>query len=501
MSEGSFRITLDVPARVQRPATEISGKVILSGERSQDVAQVQIDFRGIAEVKFLSSLTGQRSRAVTTLFHLQRIVSRTRSKFDNATLSEWPFSFSFPLAAQTSDKWQANPLFASVSGSPLPPSFTYSNSAFDCKVEYSLEAKVVNNHCDSVVDRYSHKCYLLFEPLNSSRGSDHPLASFTRNFTSFIRPPDTKSDGQTPSFKKRLSTYISRDRIASTSFTVDVKVPSVIVQRERFPCHISICVDDSNTSPMPRVEIQGVTVVILSHTYVRGGSHKEATKYTNNIQVVAHQNLDIPIRVNENVDLSTILSDLHAPVLPPTFTSYNITRRYEMKITLLVACADDKFQFIGDVPSLKVVSAAAEAPVFSAEDIPPSYDMTISPKRGSPTSPPYTAEKSHAKSSGAVNAEAEGEFKMKARIFEFVPPKAGWKERCHGSLYLKSEASGRTRLLVLQNGTHKVFAKHYGPYACSLCHLQLDADGSSHHGNATCTRRRLEQELDMAYDC
>ncbi|PNY20902.1 Ran-specific GTPase-activating protein 1 [Tolypocladium capitatum] len=428
MPEGSFRIALDAPKRVHRPADEISGRVVCSGNDGQ----VQIDFRGIAEVKLPGSLTGQRSRTVATLFHSQVVASGSRSDIDGPSLHLWPFNFSFPLTAQPSEQWQVHPLFASLSRSPLPPSFTYSSPLFDCKVEYSLEAKVVDNHYDSVADRCFHKCYLLFEPATSGGGSEPPLASFTRNFTTSSRPLGPKPDGQSQSFRGRLSSYISRHGTASTRFTVDVKVPSAIIQRERFPCHVSVRVDDSIEAPTPRLEVRGLTVVILSHTY----------------------NLDIPFRVNEDVDLSTILSDLHAPLLPPSFTTYNISRRYEMKIDLLVACVEDQFQFLVDVPSLKVLPAGATVPFGSTDDQPPSYNVTMASQSGSTVVPPYESQ--------ASSAGAGHEFETKARLFEFVREKAGWKERCRGSLYLqREESSSKTRLLVRQDGTHKIFADHY----------------------------------------
>ncbi|POR35653.1 Ran-specific GTPase-activating protein 1 [Tolypocladium paradoxum] len=464
MPEGSIRITLDVPRRVHRPADEVSGKVIVGGEEGEDVRQVQIDFRGIAEVKLPGSLAGQRSRTVATLFHSQKVVSESRSKLYNSTLYEWPFSLSFPFTAQPSEQWQANPLFTNVLGSPLPPSFTYSSPAFDCKVEYSLEAKVMKNHYNTVAGQYSHKCYLLFEPVTSGGVSDHPLSSFTRSFTTPSRPLEHNAEGQPLSFREKFSSYIFRHRTTSIPLTFDVKVPSVIVQRERFPCHVSVRVDSSNKAPTPKIEVRGLTVVILSHTYVRSSSDKEVTQHTNNIPVVAHQNLDIPIRVNEDVDLSAILSDLHAPVLPPSFKTYNITRRYEMRVSLLVAGAEDQFQFIGEVPSLKVFPAVAAIPLGSTEDPPPSYDMAMASQSTSTNVPPYTAGEAQASSSGAMDAEAGHEFKMKARLFEFVGAKSEWKERCHGSLYLQSEETGKTRLLVRQNGTHKVCANHYSTY-------------------------------------
>ncbi|KND87959.1 Ran-specific GTPase-activating protein 1 [Tolypocladium ophioglossoides CBS 100239] len=461
MPEGSLRIVLDAPKRVHHPADQVSGKVVFGGEKGHDVGQVRIDFRGIAEVKLPGSLTGQRSRTLTTLFHSQSVVSASRGKLDNPAPYEWPFTFSFPFTAQPSAQWRPNPLFASVSGSLLPPSFTYSSPAFDCKVEYSLEATVVKNHYSSVADQHSHKSYLLFEPVASGARSDPPLASFTRNFTTSGRPLDPRPDRQSQSFGGRLSSYISRRRTDAVPFTVDVKVPSVVVQRERLPCHVSVRADGSNKVPSPKLEIRGLSMAILSHTYVRSGSDKEAIRHTHNIQMVAHQNLDIPFRVDEDVDLSTILSDLHAPVLPPCFTTYNITRRYEMKMVLSVACAEDQFQFIGEVPSLKVVPAAAEAPLFSAEDVPPSYDMTVASQPGPTIVPPYKAGEAQARSSRAMSAGPGPEFKMKARLFEFVQAKTEWKERCHGSLYLQSEEAGKTRLLVCQNGTDRVFANHY----------------------------------------
>lgn len=68
-------------------------------------------------------------------------------------------------------------------------------------------------------------------------------------------------------------------------------------------------------------------------------------------------------------------------------------------------------------------------------------------------------------------------FKMRAKLFKYVPDTREWKERGTGDVrLLKHRENGKTRLVMRRDKTLKVCANHYGTcilfFLCVL-HLRI----------------------------
>lgn len=58
--------------------------------------------------------------------------------------------------------------------------------------------------------------------------------------------------------------------------------------------------------------------------------------------------------------------------------------------------------------------------------------------------------------------DEEVEFKMRAKLFRFDKPAGEWKERGTGDVrLLKHKETGKIRLLMRRDKTHKICANHY----------------------------------------
>ncbi|KAL9624541.1 MAG: hypothetical protein Q9160_001205 [Pyrenula sp. 1 TL-2023] len=315
--------------------------------------KIVIWLHGRAKSKIIKSNGQSRStyRGRAPLIRTSAIVHNDSFKGQPGSTYKFPFAIAFPPAT-TEGRGLFEPggsLFVSDEGRPLPPSMRldYRGFAhrFDCFVEYKLthaatmpgiNVRINGNHVDYSV-RYEM-------PRVSCESKIDQMITTTRRLCvsnkHLLQPIDRPSG-----FKEKSKALFSSDYYPKHTFEVVFCSPQhlYVSSRPQFSIRIRH-MDDSTAPTVPDVILKNFSVSLKAYTEVRA-EKQIFMEQTSRGDESPWGSVKFPIGPFEKSRDWTW--EVRGTVIPlriaPSFKTYNISRRYEMKVSWILRCAEKDF--------------------------------------------------------------------------------------------------------------------------------------------------------------
>lgn len=364
-----FPITLDPsdnPGDCYTNGDKITGSVRLLQAPNLSIDHVSIHFKGKIKCRVDTGSGKDRHthRSKAILFHF--CTNFPLSNVPSHGPESWPFSFEFPwvaLPAIMPKPFPAHEQFAGSPGHQLPPSF-HTRDQYQI-VSYYLE---VVAHDKSALFRATVKNRLRISFAPSRPLLQPPLNLFPRNaqLSCISRKLDSvlAEAAQHLTFRQKTRRFLSNDEVLPISrFVVKSSVPCQTYAGSPLPIMIGIDHDLArSTSPeVPTIFLCSIHVRISVFTQARvpvrllfGDMGNHIHKYKEKVQIV---NFAPAMALSEEMHLEEYLPRLGIPLdLPPTFKSYNLSRHYNLKVTAVLSCVDQKYdvQMTGDLGGMNL---------------------------------------------------------------------------------------------------------------------------------------------------
>ncbi|MCJ1393116.1 hypothetical protein MMC18_005988 [Xylographa bjoerkii] len=356
MPKYDFRVPIqlsapDQPQLIHTNGDRVTGQVRLLPSSGLSIDRISLHFKGEVVTQVTTGYGDRRRTHYGTalLFHFCRDLPLTSIPALEGTA--WPFTFEFPWECLPApQQWPSPPheLFYHEPGYPLPPTFATPDNRQ--KVVYYLEV-VAHDRGAIFFSTVKNRLHLSFMP---SRSQPHPpsnLVHLKSSRTCVSRKLDPVIAAEKPSIGKKTKRFFSNSEVKPTaSFTVQSSVPSQICAGNTFPVVIGVEYDAArSTAPVvPTIHLRNIHARLTAITDCRVphktlfsglGSH---TRHYKEKMLLVNSSFSMPMY--DHMQLEELIQGLRIlPKVPPSFKSYNIARYYTLKVTAVVACAQQNF--------------------------------------------------------------------------------------------------------------------------------------------------------------
>lgn len=389
-SEGlSFEI--DRPCPYYLPGDNIAGRVILNTADDAAIGKVAVTFYGRVKSRIIQhhgqSTTVHRGRV--KLFEFETLLYEGVYTHKQGTFT-WPFNFTVPTKATpetilAGEKFKPKAKYISTEDAlsldlTLPASVynsrDYIGRQVECYVEYVLEATVSEPEGQRYIRKAKSKSShypIIFRPLPPPTPiEDFNLVASSRTVTISSLKLLPENANTSLGFRDRARSIFSRDSVPKFCFDIKVEVPTTIqtFHPNPIPFLITATPGTGGTTldpslPSPEITLKAASVALKVFVECRApGVWSDTKTYT--IPLLKDRILNQPLTLTPATSLSGVespsatapshtldlgrLADLRVgnaklgsrieSPLTPSFTSFNVSRHYQLTWSLEIAVAD-----------------------------------------------------------------------------------------------------------------------------------------------------------------
>ncbi|PKX90058.1 uncharacterized protein P174DRAFT_445080 [Aspergillus novofumigatus IBT 16806] len=422
----SLNIYIEDPCPYYAENDIIRGRIIFDCPRDfQQFKDVRLTFSGcskvrIQKVKGPAAPTGTyQSKCI--LFQRERILLPAEEcKVPPATY-EWPFKFSFPHHVESSNAWSEAGSFRVDENQPPPPSFDV--ACHNClrkvsaSIEYRLKVQVFKpttglfERKSPVFEKVVH---LPFVPM-AARARTCAIElekkqKIDRTFTVRSLSLLPENTDRSLSVQERFKAWLSPGQLPYFSFGVEFWYPLYLVEGMPIPLLLDVkpLIDNSNAPQVPEIVLQTASITLIGRTAARaspllmGSMLGEVDEET-----MLLSKTSLRMAVSGQMDLSERFGQISLPTTDVTFSTFNLSRSYRLRILLVFECAGKLFKF--DATDLEVGVLSNAGMTGKKDDLPMgSADEGSSHSRGYVAYSPDGQPPPYSPSSGVSERSSEG---------------------------------------------------------------------------------------------
>ena len=432
----SWSLQITLPQSKYKAGDTVSGKVCLISQDTKDVfvnvGSITIGFTGRSTTakswpRIPNSI--QLFSYNSTLFTGPKRLHAPYSHEEDIDSNAWSFSFILPpdcSASRRDSSPSSSSNFNYDPTQPLPISFVDDDvQGGSCSVVYELQATLVSPLKDGY---YTNKgCTKKVEvSVYRPRRIQQPTSAFnTKNVTFTHRsllllPREERETAHRPlTIKEKLKLRPpSTEHLPKAVFKGKVQTPSAAVIGQPVPLMLHIDYDlAASTVPPPIFHLKRVVILLCKETSIssvnRNGEH-ESPRHAKEFTLQVKEFETRRPRVEEHLDLRTVMDTAIDPNFPPTFKTFNIGRTYSLKVYISLLCASKEHLIFGDYKRCTLYAAEYDAqravynepaPVMNEEEMdpPPPYHFVAQE-----AVPEYSAQAHHAEHPGYSQVAQDG---------------------------------------------------------------------------------------------
>lgn len=315
--------------------------------------RLDVILQGRAKSKIIKNNGQSRStyRGRAPLIKTSTIAYNDRFKGEFGSIYKFPFVICFPPSTQLGAGLfeQDSTYFDSAPGMPLPPTMAldYHGFAhrFDCFVAYKLQLMVampgINVRVNGIEEEYPIRYEMPRIPL---RERIDRITSTTRTIcisNAHLLPPDDRPSG----FKEKTKALFSSDYYPKHTFEAVFSSPQhlYVSSRPRFSITVRH-LNDSTAPIIPDIVLKNFSVSLKAFTEVRAEKQiffEQTSRGDESVWGSVKAAIGLFEKSKDwtwDVRATTIPSRL-----PPSFKTYNINRRYQLKVSWVLRCAEKDF--------------------------------------------------------------------------------------------------------------------------------------------------------------
>ncbi|OQU99833.1 Arrestin or S-antigen, domain-containing protein [Cladophialophora immunda] len=396
------------------PGDVISGRVILNTAADSAIGKLVVSFWGRAKSRIIQqhgqTVTYHRGR--TQLFKKELLLYEGQYTHKPGSFS-WPFEFVVPEHAEATsilsgERWKPKDHYRATTDEnnldlTLPPSCYHRRHMFgrqaECFIEYVLDATLTEpeglHHIrgpQSKVSSYP----IVFHPLSTPEPiENYSLTTDQRLFTISTLKLLPEHAGTSLGFRDRARSIFQRDSIPRFSFSLAVQAPGIIqlFHPNHIPFLITATPDlspenttiDTSTS-LPTVILRSAKIELKTHVRCRAaGTFADSKTYeipvlpskalnhplimTHGTTTASEATLDLGKLCDLHLGNAKLGSRLETPMCP-NFTTYNVSRSYQLLWELEIECAEktEKFSSVKNGPEIAIILPPATVRVESELD-------------------------------------------------------------------------------------------------------------------------------------
>lgn len=448
------------------PGDVIRGRVVLNTAADIAIGTIAVSFWARAKSRIVQqhgqSVTYHRGR--THFFNYEHVLYEGQYTHKPGSFS-WPFEFVVPSQADpgcilAGERWKPKDHYRTTLVDPseldlnLPASCYHSRMTFgrrsECFVEYVLKARMTEPDGVHKIRKAQTKtsvCPIVFHPLSTPEPiQNYDFTTDRRLITFSTLKLLPEHAGTSLGFRDRARSIFQRDSIPRFSFTLGVQAPSVIqlfhprpipflitATPDLSPENTTIEVDSTSQSPLPTVTLRSATVELKTHVRCRAaGTFADTKSYEipilSSSQVLnqplkfvrgtatasgSEATLDLGQLCNLGLGNAKLGSRLEAP-LCPNFTSYNVSREYQLTWELELECAEktERFSSVRNGPQCTVLLPPATGAGAGAGIMDTGPDMAM---LGGDLAPAMSATST---GSGSASGSGSGFWSLSRRSHE-----------------------------------------------------------------------------------
>lgn len=380
MSAGTItaKVVLDHPNQIHCGiADAVTGNVTLSYRLGIDHTgggggelfgplRIKVKFHGRAKTKIWKSNGQHRSiyRGRAPLFSRTFLIYDAPFKIRPGEIKRFPFTLTFPDGTQGSTyhgDFGTDGRFKDEVKNALPPSFRmeYHGFAhrFDAFTEYRVGATVEVPRIDVKIaglDEDLSEAYVMYEqPRAAHTPTTRQINTFRQMVTiqnEYLLPEEDRPSG----FKQKTKALFKSDYYPVYLFEVHCGVPSHLFlgQSLSFEVGIKPFTERSTAVVTPDVTMSGFVASIQAETLVRAEKQIFSTPESEGNETVWTKGgvADSKGPFSKANDWTKTINTNELSGIPSTFTTYNISRRYSLKITFYITAANKTIEVQRDFP-------------------------------------------------------------------------------------------------------------------------------------------------------
>ncbi|EAW19846.1 uncharacterized protein NFIA_094660 [Aspergillus fischeri NRRL 181] len=367
----SLNIYIEDPRQYYAENDIIRGRIIFDCPRDfQQFKDVRLTFSGcskakIQKVKGPAGPTGSyQSKCI--LFKRERILVPAEECKIPPTTYEWPFEFHFPPHVESPNAWPEAESFRVDENQPLPPSFNTechnSLRRVSASVEYRLKVqifKLTKGLFERKSPIFEKVVHLPFVPM-AARARTRAIElekkqKIDRTFTVRSLSLLPGNTDRSLSVQERFKAWLSPGQLPYFSFGVEFRYPLYLVGGMPIPLLLGVkpLIDNSNAPQVPEIILQTASITLIGRTAARaspllmGSMLGEVDEET-----MLLSKTSLRMAVSGQMDLSERFGQISLPTTDVTFNTFNLSRSYRLRISLVFECAGKLFKF--DATDLEV---------------------------------------------------------------------------------------------------------------------------------------------------
>ncbi|OQO11225.1 hypothetical protein B0A48_05481 [Cryoendolithus antarcticus] len=365
MSVGSLsaKVVLDDPKHIYCGNEEaVTGHVLVRYHSTSSAElfgplSVSVTFRGRAKSKIYKNNGNNRTiyRGRAPLFSFSKSIFDGPIKMIPNEAKEIPFALSFPSAVQqmlSQGNWDADGRFSIDVGDPLPPTFNivYHGFAhrFDAFTEYRIGTTLSMRGIDIKLpnaDDESNSVLVPYEqqptPISQALPLPKTLNYNVRLQNALLMPESSRPTG----FKAKTKALLSSDYYPEYHFDVLTLCPQKLFLGQPITLEIRIQPNEARSTAPVRPDITipaGVLVSIQAQTVARaerGIFSSPESSGNETVLTLTASSPDLQEPFGKSNDWTKVVVTKPLFGVPSGFSTYNILRRYTVKVSFSVLAA------------------------------------------------------------------------------------------------------------------------------------------------------------------
>lgn len=338
----------DRPEELHTCGQKVKGTVVC--RPSKNLTTLSIRLRGVVRTSVTHSSGNNQSsttKAKAILFEYSHILSHSLSNSGNGQTQTWPFEFVFPfeaVPAVQSESWREHETFHHLPGHQLPP--TWSSARDRQSVSYCLEA-IALKPSSLFHSKMKEKVQLFFMPCRYVEHPNHLPLIGVRSFTRSSRKLDPALTKQHYSLKEKARHLLGTSLPSEprSSFRIHFEIPRVVCANGDLPIVLGIEHDLANSTSreIPVIYLKELHVNLNAYTFVRARSYIRHSRE----KIVIESECGIETPMYERMNLSSDIGGLTLKIpnhAISVFKTYSIARSYELKVKIVVSCAEKDYK-------------------------------------------------------------------------------------------------------------------------------------------------------------
>jgi hypothetical protein len=350
----------------------IKGRVIFDCPRDfHQIKDVKLTFSGYSKAN-IQKVKGPAAPTVTyrskcILFGKERILVPAEQSKVPPTSYEWQFEFRFPPHVESPNSWPETRPFRVDENQPLPPTFNAECHNIlrkvSASIEYQLKAQVFK-HAKGLFETkspiFEKVLHLPFVPM-AARAHTRAIElekkqKIDRIFTVRSLSLMPENTDRSLSVQERFKAWLSPGQLPYFSFGVEFQYPSFLINGMpiRLLLEVNPLLDNSNAPQIPEIVLQTVSITLVGRTAARaspslmGSMSGEVDEETTLLSKTS-----LRMAVGGQMDLAERFGQILLPIPVVTVNTFNLSRSYRLRISLVFECAGKLFNF--DATDLEVV--------------------------------------------------------------------------------------------------------------------------------------------------